>query len=80
VRSCQLFFKIYIFTDHIVLKKFLEDHERAFRGQESTFRGRDSAFRGLETVAGALLLSTKSKRKHKLSDIEAKDRNETKTF
>ncbi len=30
--------------------------------------------------AGALLMSTKSKRKHKLSDIESKDRNETKMF
>jgi hypothetical protein len=30
--------------------------------------------------AGALVVSTKSKRKHKRSDIEAKDRNETKTF
>ncbi len=30
--------------------------------------------------AGAFVMSTKSKRKHKRSDIEAKDRNETKRF
>jgi hypothetical protein len=30
--------------------------------------------------AEALVMSTKSKRKHKRSDIEAKDRSETKTF
>jgi hypothetical protein len=29
---------------------------------------------------GALLILPKSKRKHKRFDIEAKDRNETKTF
>jgi hypothetical protein len=34
----------------------------------------------MRVFAGALLMSTKSKRKHKLSDIEAKDRNKTKTF
>jgi len=55
VRSCQIFFKIYIFTAHIVLKKFLEDHERAFRGHESAFRGRDSAFRGREKAIRVLV-------------------------
>jgi hypothetical protein len=34
----------------------------------------------MRVFAGALLMSTKSKRKHKLSDIEAKDRNEPKRF
>ncbi len=54
VRSCQLFFKIYIFTAHIVQKKFLNGHERAFRGHESAFRGRGSAFRGCESVCRGL--------------------------
>ncbi len=33
----------------------------------------------VRVFAGAFVMSTKSKRKHKRSDIEAKDRNETKT-
>ncbi len=36
--------------------------------------------RGVRVFAGALVVSTKSKRKQKRSDIEAKDGNETKTF
>jgi len=34
----------------------------------------------MRVFAGALLMLTKSKRKHKLSDIEAKDRNKPKRF
>ncbi len=34
----------------------------------------------MRVFAGALVMTTKSKWKHKRSDIEAKDRNETKTF
>jgi hypothetical protein len=34
----------------------------------------------VRVFAGAFVMSTKSKQKHKRSDIEAKDRNETKTF
>jgi hypothetical protein len=34
----------------------------------------------MRVFAGALVMSSKSKRKHKLFDIEAKDRNETKTL
>jgi hypothetical protein len=34
----------------------------------------------VRVFAGAFVMSTKSKRKHKCSDIKAKDRNETKTF
>jgi hypothetical protein len=33
----------------------------------------------VKVFAGPFVMSTKSKRKHKSSDIEAKDRNETKT-
>jgi hypothetical protein len=33
----------------------------------------------VRVFAGAFVMSTKSKRQHKHSDIEAKDRNETKT-
>ncbi len=43
MRSCQLFFKIYIFTAHIVQKQFVKGHESAFRGRENDFRGRESA-------------------------------------
>ncbi len=63
-------------------------HKSACQGSESACRSRESDIRGLETVAeacevicrGALLILPKSKRKHKRFDIEAKDRNETKTF
>jgi hypothetical protein len=34
----------------------------------------------VRVFAGAFVMSTKSKGKHKCSDIEAKDRNETKMF
>jgi hypothetical protein len=34
----------------------------------------------MRVFAGALVMSTKSKQKHKISDIEAKDGNTTKTF
>ncbi len=34
----------------------------------------------VRVFAGAFVMSTKLKRKHKRSGIEAKDRNETKTF
>jgi hypothetical protein len=43
VRSCQLVFKIYIFTAHILQKTFIKDHESAFRGRENDFRGCESA-------------------------------------
>ncbi len=44
VRSCQLVFKIYIFTAHICSSKtFIKGHESAFRGRENDFRGRESA-------------------------------------
>ena len=42
VRSCQLVFKIYIFTAHIV-QTFIKGHESAFTGRENDFRGRESA-------------------------------------
>jgi hypothetical protein len=34
----------------------------------------------VRVFAGAFVMSTKSKGKHKRSDIKAKDRNKTKTF
>jgi hypothetical protein len=43
VRSCQLFFKIYIFTAHIVQKHFL----RAMRGLLEAMRGLLEAMRVL---------------------------------
>jgi hypothetical protein len=63
MRSCPLFFKIYIFSAHIVQNFFLKvmrgllEAVRVLRGRGSAFRGcesaRESASRGLETVAEA---------------------------
>jgi hypothetical protein len=58
VRSCQLFYKIYFFTAHIVQKHFLKAM-RAMRGLSDAMRVlleamittlHDSAFRGRENV------------------------------
>jgi hypothetical protein len=67
--------------------RVLRGHDSAFRGCESVCKfcesackGHKSTCRGMRVFAGALVMSTKLKRKQKRSDIEAKDRNETKTF
>jgi hypothetical protein len=62
----------------------LRGHDSAFRGCESVCKFCESACkghkitcRGMRVFAGALVMSTKLKKR---SDIETKDRNETKTF
>ncbi len=64
VRSCQLFFKIYIFTAHIVQKNFWKAMRGLLEAMRVLLEAVVVVLEAVRVFAGAFVMSTKSKRKH----------------